>query len=183
MHAPNKTNLHTHGLHIDPGVDTIFFEAGPGESLVYNYKLPLNHASGLHWYHAHRHGSSTMQIMGGLFGALIVDPLPSSMTIASPEYHHENLPDSLSICPSHLLVLSQFIYTQETVDGQVSQGCGNDYGCNATWQVPGCSLTDSMTPSPFSPFRQYSYPELTLETYSKLDGTVLGLKRKPIYCL
>lgn len=24
MHAPNSTNLHTHGLHIDPATDTIF---------------------------------------------------------------------------------------------------------------------------------------------------------------
>ena len=113
-----------------------------------------------------------MQIMGGLFGALVVEPLSESVTTGNSAYFDENIPDSLTGSNSHLLVVSQFIYVQETVDGDVSQGCGNGYGCNATWQVPGCSLADSLSASPFSPFRQYSYPELTLETFSAVDGTV-----------
>ena len=39
MHSPNTTNLHTHGLHIDPIVDTVFIRADPGESLVYLYTV------------------------------------------------------------------------------------------------------------------------------------------------
>jgi FtsP/CotA-like multicopper oxidase with cupredoxin domain len=46
MHSPNSTNMHTHGLHIDPIVDTVFVHASPGQTLTYNYKLPRNHAPG-----------------------------------------------------------------------------------------------------------------------------------------
>lgn len=49
-HSPNNVNVHTHGLHIDPAVDTVFIYAEPGETLVYNYEIPLDHSPGLHWY-------------------------------------------------------------------------------------------------------------------------------------
>lgn len=68
MHSPNSTNVHTHGLHIDPLVDTIFVTAAPGETLVYAYEVPANHAPGTHWYHDHTHGGSAMRVMGGLHG-------------------------------------------------------------------------------------------------------------------
>jgi FtsP/CotA-like multicopper oxidase with cupredoxin domain len=55
MHSPNSTNLHTHGLHINPRIDTVFTHAAPGETLVYNYEIPSNHAPGTHWYHDHTH--------------------------------------------------------------------------------------------------------------------------------
>ena len=59
MNSPNTTNFHTHGLHISPHVDNVFLRADPGDSLVYEFKIPLNHASGMMWYHDHLHGSST----------------------------------------------------------------------------------------------------------------------------
>ena len=170
---PNTTNLHTHGLHIDPAIDTIFESAGPGESLVYYYSLPSNHASGLHWYHAHKHGSSTMQIMGGLFGALVVANLSAVENMHEPLYFNENLPESLSNpAKSHILVISQMIYVQATSDGEVSQGCGNGWGCDATFQAPLCTAADAATESPFSPFRMSSYQELSQATLSTMNSTV-----------
>ena len=59
MHSPNSTNLHTHGLHINPRIDTVFTHAAPGETIVYNYEVPSNHASGTHWYHDHTHVSAS----------------------------------------------------------------------------------------------------------------------------
>ena len=41
MHSPNTTNLHTHGLHIDPVIDTIFHRVSPGASHVYNYEVSV----------------------------------------------------------------------------------------------------------------------------------------------
>jgi FtsP/CotA-like multicopper oxidase with cupredoxin domain len=64
MHSPNTTNLHTHGLHIDPAIDTIFTKLAPGTSHTYLYEVPSNHAPGLYWYHDHTHGSSALKIMG-----------------------------------------------------------------------------------------------------------------------
>lgn len=72
---PNATNIHTHGLHISgetPGDNTMrAFEGGRGGDFVWD--IPANHMGGTFWYHAHHHGSSFLQISGGLFGMLIVD--------------------------------------------------------------------------------------------------------------
>jgi FtsP/CotA-like multicopper oxidase with cupredoxin domain len=72
---PNVVNLHTHGLHISgesPGDDiTRSFEGGFGGDFVYD--IPADHMGGTYWYHAHHHGSSFLQVSGGMFGMLIVD--------------------------------------------------------------------------------------------------------------
>jgi len=83
FHGPNSTNIHTHGLHIDPVIDTVFKEVGPSERYTYKYQIPSDHAPGIHWYHSHKHGASSMQIMGGLFGAIIVDPSSASAVPAA----------------------------------------------------------------------------------------------------
>ncbi len=78
-HCFNTTNLHTHGLHVSPestedGVasDDITIKIEPGESQRYRIQLPDFHAPGTHWYHAHVHGSTGLQVANGLAGALIV---------------------------------------------------------------------------------------------------------------
>ncbi len=72
---PNVSNMHTHGLHISgesPGDDvTRSFEGGRGGDFVYD--IPNDHMGGTYWYHAHHHGSTFLQVSGGLFGMLIVD--------------------------------------------------------------------------------------------------------------
>ena len=72
---PNVSNMHTHGLHISgesPGDDvTRSFEGGRGGDFVYD--IPGDHMGGTYWYHAHHHGSTFLQVAGGLFGMLIVD--------------------------------------------------------------------------------------------------------------
>ncbi|KAH9598819.1 Multicopper oxidase [Trypanosoma melophagium] len=73
FHGVNETNVHFHGLHGDPNVDDVFKTASPGQSLKYKLHIPKEHLPGLHWYHTHSHGSSYLLLMGGLFGALIVD--------------------------------------------------------------------------------------------------------------
>jgi hypothetical protein len=95
MRTPNTTNLHTHGMHMDPATDSIFLEAHPGGNLTYEYTIPPNHAPGVHWYHSHRHGATAMQVMGGLLGALIVD-FPGD----------ETPPEALASMEEHLLVLT-----------------------------------------------------------------------------
>ena len=80
MHTPNRTNLHTHGLRVDPNVDSITVSiAGGGDSHTYEYKIPSDHAPGVHWYHSHLHGTSAFQVMGGLTGAMIIEPATTSV--------------------------------------------------------------------------------------------------------
>ncbi|KAI8835380.1 Cupredoxin [Chytriomyces cf. hyalinus JEL632] len=80
MHSPNSTNLHTHGLHVSSSQDNVFQRIYPGETFQYKYTIPEDHAPGLHWYHSHKHGTSALQVMGGLVGAIYVRPTEAAVT-------------------------------------------------------------------------------------------------------
>ena len=73
-HNFNTTNIHTHGLHVDPSgnSDNVFIRVAPGKSFDYEIKIPENHVAGTFWYHAHVHGASSVQVGSGMSGALIV---------------------------------------------------------------------------------------------------------------
>lgn len=47
-HYSQKTNLHTHGLHVSPdeGADDVFSTVEPGASGTYTYNIPSDHAGG-----------------------------------------------------------------------------------------------------------------------------------------
>ncbi len=87
---PNVSNLHTHGLHISgetPSDDvTRFFEGQHGGDFVYD--IPGDHMGGTFWYHAHRHGSTFLQVSSGAFGLIVIDDsadgLPANVA-AMPE--------------------------------------------------------------------------------------------------
>jgi FtsP/CotA-like multicopper oxidase with cupredoxin domain len=74
-HQLNTTNLHTHGLHVSPqgNSDNIFVEIDPGAQFQYEYHIPANHPPGTLWYHPHKHGSSSVQLISGMAGALIIE--------------------------------------------------------------------------------------------------------------
>ena len=92
---PNTTNLHTHGLHVFPGVysDSKTAEYGDyvvdsnsggvvpmGDSRQYVYDIPRNHPAGPFYYHPQFHGSSAIQVASLMQGAIMVrgsvDELP-----------------------------------------------------------------------------------------------------------
>jgi FtsP/CotA-like multicopper oxidase with cupredoxin domain len=68
------TNLHTHGLHVSPaGVsDNVFLQIAPGESQDYVIEIPEDHWGGLNWYHPHKHGTVSVQVLGGMAGAIVI---------------------------------------------------------------------------------------------------------------
>jgi FtsP/CotA-like multicopper oxidase with cupredoxin domain len=92
----NLTNLHVHGLHVDPKQDNVTLlilprDTSPGELSVglqrfvptinqwwarnYQYKIPLDHIPGTYWYHSHKHGSTSTQVENGMAGTLVMRPL------------------------------------------------------------------------------------------------------------
>jgi FtsP/CotA-like multicopper oxidase with cupredoxin domain len=85
LHAPNTTNLHTHGMHVSPeGVaDDIFRAVDGGTEFQYEYDVPADHPPGMAWYHPHLHGSSAFQVMGGAAGVLLVDEAVGATTTTS----------------------------------------------------------------------------------------------------
>lgn len=77
----NTTNLHVHGIqtvpHLynpvgtsNPGAAMIAIE--PGQSFRYDFPIPADHPSGLYWYHPHHHGSTDVQVSGGMAGLIVV---------------------------------------------------------------------------------------------------------------
>jgi FtsP/CotA-like multicopper oxidase with cupredoxin domain len=74
-HCFNTTNIHTHGLHVSPQApsDDSFLRIAPQSEYQYRFQLPQNHVAGTFWYHAHVHGSTGLQTMNGMAGALIVE--------------------------------------------------------------------------------------------------------------
>ncbi len=117
FHGENTTNLHTHGLHVSPNVsvadprllsDNIFVQLTPKDQPVppgcdltdvyeetadYSFDLPADHPSGTFWYHAHKHGSTALQVGNGMAGPLIVPDRPSVM----PSYIADAKEDILMI--------------------------------------------------------------------------------------
>ncbi len=84
----NNTNLHTHGLFVSPSSvpnsanprissDDVLVDIPPGGRNRYCVWLPDIHAPGTHWYHAHRHGSTALQVSNGMAGTIIIrEPQP-----------------------------------------------------------------------------------------------------------
>ena len=93
------TNLHVHGLHVDPLEDNVYIELQPAAngrshacaptrtnpvwvcngSYTYSYNFgqtPNNGRTqipaGTYWYHPHKHGSVGVQVASGMAGAFIV---------------------------------------------------------------------------------------------------------------
>ncbi|NEQ36490.1 MAG: multicopper oxidase family protein [Okeania sp. SIO3I5] len=97
----NTTNLHFHGFHVSPmsiapggtivsggkndevekSSDDVLYELEPsttGGSTEHPYcvYLPTDHAPGTHWYHPHLHGSTAIQVVDGMAGALVIEDPP-----------------------------------------------------------------------------------------------------------
>lgn len=74
-HGQFTTNIHTHGLTVDPGgiSDNVFREMTPGNVYPVEVKIPSNHECGTFWYHPHKHGSVSYQFFGGMSGFLIIE--------------------------------------------------------------------------------------------------------------
>ena len=71
------TNLHFHGLTI-PAIchqdDVVNTSISPHDApFEYRFRIPTDEPPGLYWYHPHIHGFSTVEVLGGASGALIVE--------------------------------------------------------------------------------------------------------------
>lgn len=95
-HDFNVTNLHAHGAHVQPSYatadpsdpctgsgcgpdstyhgDNVLHEVPVGETAQYRWDLDEDgtHHPGTDWYHPHIHGSTAIQVMNGVAGALLI---------------------------------------------------------------------------------------------------------------
>ena len=81
-HHLNTTNLHLHGLDVIPHLfDPVgtsdplaaMIAIAPGESFSYVFDIPADQPAGMYWYHPHHHGSTAVQAVSGMAGAIIVE--------------------------------------------------------------------------------------------------------------
>jgi FtsP/CotA-like multicopper oxidase with cupredoxin domain len=83
LRYPNSTNLHTHGLHVAPGLvapgvygdyvmDDPALGIAPGSTRHHEYRIGADHPAGAYWYHPHLHGSTAIQVGSGMAGALMI---------------------------------------------------------------------------------------------------------------
>ncbi|HEX8467357.1 MAG TPA: multicopper oxidase family protein [Allosphingosinicella sp.] len=83
-HCFNGTNLHVHGLNVNPSGngDNVLLSINPGVKFEYEYAIAPEHPAGTFWYHTHRHGSTALQVSSGMAGALIIrgDKVPTPTT-------------------------------------------------------------------------------------------------------
>lgn len=103
-HCFNTSNIHFHGLHVSPltytpngpvtgdqpeakepgakSSDDVLFDLQPGEDHDWCIQLPDFHGPGTHWYHAHVHGTTALDVSNGVIGALIVQEPPGEEILA-----------------------------------------------------------------------------------------------------
>lgn len=95
FHGPEVTNIHYHGSHVSPQEHQDFVllklfssnqtfpdprkycKEGNPECAFGSYQtdidpLTYGQAPGTHWYHPHKHGSTALQVINGMAGAMII---------------------------------------------------------------------------------------------------------------
>jgi FtsP/CotA-like multicopper oxidase with cupredoxin domain len=105
-HGFNTTNLHFHGLHVSPtgNADNVMLAIPPGSHFHYEVKIPHDHPAGTYWYHAHKHGSATLQLASGMAGPLIIrgdiDRVPSIRSARERIILFQQIPYTLADDPT-----------------------------------------------------------------------------------
>jgi L-ascorbate oxidase len=128
-HCFNGTNLHSHGLWVNPSGngDNVLLSINPGVSFEYEYAIPADHPAGTFWYHTHRHGSTALQVSSGMAGALIVhgSRLPTAR-------RNGDLDTLLAGIKERTLVLQQIQYGCRDKAGNIKVR-KNDKGAVVAW--------------------------------------------------
>jgi FtsP/CotA-like multicopper oxidase with cupredoxin domain len=106
-HCFNGTNLHAHGLWINPAgnSDNVLIAINPGVGFQYEYNIPPTHPAGTFWYHTHVHGSTALQVSSGMGGALIVRG-----TRKPTETEHGDVDTLLKPFPERVMLFQQIQY-------------------------------------------------------------------------
>ncbi|ABR64764.1 multicopper oxidase domain-containing protein [Sinorhizobium medicae] len=124
-HCFNGTNLHSHGLWVNPSgnCDNVLVSIRPGVEFQYEYNIPADHPASTFWYHPHLHGSTALQVSSGMSGALIIrgDRMPTPTEIGDLDRLLKQ-PDGSDI-PERVLVLQQIQDACTDSDGGITYDC------------------------------------------------------------
>lgn len=158
-HCFNGTNLHSHGLWVNPSGngDNVLVSIRPGVEFQYEYNIPADHPAGTFWYHPHLHGSTALQVSSGMSGALIIrgDRMPTPTETGDIDRLLKQ-PDGSDIA-ERVLVLQQIQYACTDSNGSITYDC-------QPGQVGGIESYDQFGPG--------SWP--ASGRFTSINGQVLG---------
>jgi L-ascorbate oxidase len=161
----NGTNLHSHGLWINPAGngDNVLLSINPGVSFQYEYNIPPDHPAGTFWYHSHRHGSTALQVSSGMAGALIVRG--SRLPTAQDNGDLDTLlkPSNAQPFPERTMVFQQIQYACRDSKGQIETTDKGAYVCKPN-EVGGIEDFDQFGPNTWGPSGRFT----------SINGVVLG---------
>lgn len=131
-HCFNGTNLHTHGLWVNPAGngDNVLISINPGVSFQYEYKVPSDHPAGTFWYHTHRHGSTALQVASGMAGALIIRGTRFPSQNANGDIDTLLTPTNTQSFTERLLVMQQIQYACRDAQGNIKKNPDKSYKCD-----------------------------------------------------
>lgn len=131
-HCFNGTNLHTHGLWVNPGGngDNVLISINPGVSFQYEYNIPSDHPAGTFWYHTHRHGSTALQVSSGMAGALIVRGNRPPTQQKNGDLDVLLRPTDTQKFRERVVVLQQIQYACRDAEGNIKLNPDDTYRCD-----------------------------------------------------
>lgn len=168
-HCFNGTNLHSHGLWINPSGngDNVTISINPGVSFQYEYNVPPDHPAGTFWYHSHRHGSTALQVSSGMAGPMIVRGTRPPTPTAHGDLDTLLKPISSQDFRERVMVFQQIQYAcryQSGDDkGKIKRNKDGTYACDAN-DVGGVEDYDQFGPG--------SWPKSG--RFTSINGAVLG---------
>lgn len=126
------TNFHTHGMHTSPittSDNVLRVMPGDGTDNPVLIQIPKKITPGTYWYHAHLHGLTEEQVMGGLSGAIVISGL------------NDRLPKELQAIPDHLLALKDVQLKGNTI-------VNTNIESNATTRLVNAQVNPVLTAQP-----------------------------------
>ena len=131
-HCFNGTNLHTHGLWVNPAGngDNVMISINPGVSFQYEYNIPSDHPSGTFWYHTHRHGSTALQVSSGMAGALIIRGNRLPTPTDNGDIDTLLKPTATQRFKERVLVMQQIQYACRDAQGAIKLNPDKTYRCD-----------------------------------------------------
>ncbi|MFT6023021.1 MAG: L-ascorbate oxidase [Ascidiaceihabitans sp.] len=170
-HCFNGTNLHSHGLWVNPAGngDNVLISIRPDVSFEYEYALPETHPAGTFWYHPHLHGSTALQVSSGMSGAIIIRDDRAPIWDDAGALERPGDLDRLLMradgraIPERVLVLQQIQYACRNAKGEIQTNQDGTYFCKPD-QVGEINNYDLFGPG--------TWP--TSGRYTSVNGEVLG---------
>src|SRR5215831_17703832 len=164
-HCFNGTNLHSHGLWVNPSGngDNVLISVNPGVSFQYELNIPPDHPAGTFWYHSHRHGSTALQVSSGMAGALIVRGTRPPTTTNNGDL--ETLLKPITDQPFHerIMVFQQIQYACRDKNGNIELNPDKTYACRSD-ETGGVEDYDQFGPN--------TWP--ASGRFTSINGAVLG---------